>query len=376
MRDSVGWLPIHWLCRNEYLDDTTSLDILQFMLEIDHTLPREVGGGGYLPIHRAAVDKSTAFCKILIDKYPESLTVRTLIGRLPIHFACDSGGRDNTADTIQYMLELDSELINAEDDGGYLPIHFAAMGGSTKLIELLLKFDSDAASKEVNDEGRWLPLHFACSAYNTNLGSIQVLYDAYPEAILARDRDGDTPLDLAEGNQPAIEFLQTQLEYARQAQDMTAMTTVDDDGWLPLHRALKDDAPLGSIKLLVRGNPDALQVADRNGIYPVHIACKFSSAKVVKYLVELVGDTLNNVDAKNNSPLHYACRGGNLCVIKYLLEANAPSVSERNNDNKLAIHLLFEYEKNILDRESMAYVETVYQLLLANPEVMWDFLPY
>ena len=55
--------------------------------------------------------------------------------------------------------------------------------------------------------------------------------------------------------------------YARQANDdMTAMTTVDDDGWLPLHRALKDDAPLGSIKLLMRANPAAVQVADHNGV--------------------------------------------------------------------------------------------------------------
>ena len=92
--------------------------------------------------------------------------------------------------------------------------------------------------------------------------------------------------------------------------------------------------------------------------------------------MELARDTLNNVDANKDSPLHYACRGGSLNVLKYLLEANVPSVSERNNDNKLAIHLLFECGENILDRESMEYVEIVWQLLLANPEVVRDFIPY
>ena len=92
--------------------------------------------------------------------------------------------------------------------------------------------------------------------------------------------------------------------------------------------------------------------------------------------MELARDTLNNVDANKDSPLHYACRGGSLIVLKYLLEANVPSVSERNNDNKLAIHLLFECGENILDRESMEYVEIVWQLLLANPEVVRDFIPY
>ena len=204
------------------------------------------------------------------------------------------------------------------------------------------------------------------------------MYDACPDAIFARNRDGRTPVDIARSNdrnQPTIKvFLQTQLVYARQSQDMTAMATVDENGWLPLHRALNDNASLGSIKLLITGNPAALQVADQNGAYLVHIACEFSSAKVVKYLVELARNTLNNVDANKDSLLHYACRGGSLGVVKYLLEANAPSVSERNNNNKLAIHLLFECGENMIDRDSLEYVETIQQLLLANPEVVRDFM--
>ena len=68
--------------------------------------------------------------------------------------------------------------------------------------------------------------------------------------------------------------------------------------------------------------------------------------------------------------------GSNLNVVKHLLEANVPSVLERNNVKRLALHLLFECRENTLDRESMEYVETVWQLLLANPEVVRDFLPH
>ena len=265
--DDYGSLPIHRLCTNGKLDDTNSIDILRFMLDIDPTLSREVNGDDWLPIHHAAQCKSTAFCKELIDAYPESLRIESRSYGWPIHLVCRFGNRVDTTDTIQYMLELDPELINAEDSDGYLPIHFASEYSGTELIELLFKYDPEAASTEMNDEYRWLPLHLACS-YNTNLSTIQVLYDAYPEAILARDRFGDTPLDLArsEVNQPAIDFVQTQLVYARQAQDMTVMTTVDENGWLSLHCALKDNASLGSIKLLVRGNQTALQVADQNGV--------------------------------------------------------------------------------------------------------------
>ena len=134
-------------------------------------------GNGYLPIHYAVQYKSTAFCEILIDAYPESLRIELNDGNLPIHLACAYGKRDDTADTIQYMLELDPELVNAEGSDGYLPIHLAAINGRTESIELLLKFDPDAASKETNDGRRRLPLHLACG-YNTNLSSIQVLHDA------------------------------------------------------------------------------------------------------------------------------------------------------------------------------------------------------
>ena len=368
--DDHGQLPIHKLCDNKDLDDTASLDILRFMLEIDPNLPMEMDRDDYLPVHYAVTRKSTAFGKILIDAHPQSLRIELSDG-LPIHIACFYGERDDTVDTIQYMLELDPELIHAEDSGGWLPIHCAAMNGTTKSIELLLKLDPDAASKEINNGSRRLPLHLACKW--SDLSTVQALYDAYPEAILARDSGGDTPLDIA-SKQPVLDFLQTQLVYAQQAQDMTAMTTLDDDGWLPLHRSLKDDAPLGSIKLLKRANPASVQVSDQNGAYPVHIACKFSSVKVVKYFVKLDGDTLNNVDANNNSLLHYACRGGNCDVVKYLLDANVPSVSEINNDEKLAINLLFECGENILDRDSLEYIETVKQLLLANPEVVRDLM--
>ena len=40
LRDNDRRLPIHYLCCNKALDETNSLDILQFMLEIDPTLPR------------------------------------------------------------------------------------------------------------------------------------------------------------------------------------------------------------------------------------------------------------------------------------------------------------------------------------------------
>ena len=43
---------------NERLNETTSIDILQFMLEIDPTLPRGVDDDDYLPIYYANMEKN------------------------------------------------------------------------------------------------------------------------------------------------------------------------------------------------------------------------------------------------------------------------------------------------------------------------------
>ena len=99
-----------------------------------------------------------------------------------------------------------------------------------------------------------------------------------------------------------------------------------------LHRALYNNATLGVIKLLVDGSSDTLQVANSQGLLPIHIACEFSSIKVVNYL----------------------------------LDKQIAVLSARNSDQKLPIHLLCESGG---EDESVAYVETIYRMLLANPEL-------
>ena len=366
--------PIHELCRNRMIEDTAALAILQFMLDIDQSISRERDIDGYLPIHHAVRGNSIEFCKALIDVYPESLRVRTNNGRLPIHSACcHHGNSEANIETVQYMLDIYPESINVRSQSGLLPIHGAVFGG-VRLIELLLKHDPDAASKEKTDEDRRsrLPLHMACDAYADNVDVIETLYDAFPQAILLRDNNeyGQVPLECARqlGNSEVFKFLQAQLVYAQK--DMTTMTTPDENGWLPLHHAFKDKAPLGSIKLLLNGNPSAIRTVDNQYAFPLHLACEFSSEKVVRYLVgESNKHIIGHLDTNKDSILHYACRGVNLEVIKYLVDSFASLVSNTNTDNKLPFHLLLECENEQV-RESLEFTEVCFQMLRAHPETV------
>lgn len=126
----------------------------------------------------------------------------------------------------------------------------------------------------------------------------------------------------------------------------------------------------------MKGNPSALRVISNIGALPIHIACQFSSSKVVKHLVELdEGRTLHYNDMIKDSPLHYACRGGNLGVVKYLLSEHTYSLvssMEVNEKGELPIHLLCEAVKDKVDiADSTEYTEIIWKMLLANPEAIW-----
>ena len=196
---------------------------------------------------------------------------------------------------------------------------------------------------------------------------INSIYDAHPDVI----DDGGITSRIQDCHQLVQAFLNAQLVYARQAKDHRQMTTPDGNGQLPLHRALQNNARLGSIKLLVKGNPYALQSPDNNGVLPLHIACQnYDSSVVVRYLIDIDNTTLGNVDRDGNAALHYACLGAKYGTMTTLLEEyDAVSVSRRNAHKKIPIDLL--WESNVVeDRYGNGYVENVFRLLKAYPEIV------
>ena len=269
----------------------------------------------------------------------------------------------------------------AAEDGRY-PIQHA-IGGlkretpatAAEMVQFLLYSDPNVASQKWN--GRF-PLDtvkdYACnnrnnaSMLNAALKILQLLYDAHPEAIegdgLAEDFDS-FPEDMQN-------FIDAQRTYARQSRDPTVMSTRDENGQVPLHRALRDNVTLGSIKLLAKRNPSAVLTSDNSGALPLHMAIQHhDSTKVVDYLVGLDSETLTAVDRMGNTALHHACRGAKYDTIALLLEKyGAVSVSQGNALNKLPIYLLFESNAVVDRADNTKYLESVFQLLRANPETV------
>jgi hypothetical protein len=205
---------------------------------------------------------------------------------------------------------------------------------------------------------------------NATLEILQTLYDAYPEAI----ESNEVTSNIGSFCEEVQAFLNGQLAYARQAGDHRVMTTQDENGQLPLHNALQNNTTitLGSIKLLVKGNPSALCTFDNRFRIPLHLACQHhETPAVVEYLIGLNKVTLGATDEEGNTVLHYACRGGNHDIIGLLLDkyGGYMSVSKGNALNQLPIHLLLESD-DVNGRDDIKYVESVYRLMRAHPETI------
>jgi len=377
--DNNGCTPLHSLS-NYVLDETKAIKILKLLIEKQPEAVRHANNNGDLPVHIAGGwgRRSTEFCRLLIESYPGSERISNVDGNLPLHNAC----LDNTLATVEYLYELYPDAINQTTTRGFYPIHTAILGVIKKrkraspldrlgIVKFLLNSDPNVTLQQ-KLEGESL-LNWACrKRYNDSnidaaLEMIKVIYDAYPEAIVMnRMLSG-----LQSYHEQVQAFRHSQLVYSRKAKNLRLMMTPDSNGRLPLHTALQNNVRLGSIKLLVKGNPSAIRNADINFAFPLHVASQHhNSSNVVQYLVGLDTSTLDSVDKEGDTALHYACRGAKYDNIALLLEKyDVVSVSKRNAHKKLPIDLLWG-SSEVLDRNSVEYTESVFRLLTAYPEAI------
>eukprot|EP00984_Skeletonema_dohrnii_P026889 scaffold16282_cov77-Skeletonema_dohrnii-CCMP3373.AAC.2 len=375
--DKYGNMPLHNSCKTKALDSAAAIEILELLIERYPAALRHADNKGYLPIHIASVNRSLEFCRVLIEAYPGSELILDSKEGLPLHIAC----LRNTVATVEYLHKLYPDAINHTTTSGSHPVHFAIMGllhrdnpiTAVDIVKYLL--ECDPTVKFQKKRGRMSLLHCACfmeyndSTVDAGIQIIQAIYDAHPKAI----EEDCIASNIQSCHERVREFINSQLFYARQAKNHYQMTTPESYGQLPLHTALQINVRLGSIKLIVKGHPPAVQSPDNSGALPLHIACQHhESADVIQYLVGLDTTTLDAVDEDGNTALHIACHFARHEIVAFLLDKfDAVSVSKRNSRKKLPIDLLWE-SNEVGDKESVEYTESVFRLLTAYPETVMN----
>ena len=242
---------------------------------------------------------------------------------------------------VRSLLEEDASLVRVTDDDQRTPLYFAAGGGSTEVVELLLSHGADV---DARDYGNRTPLHAAAMQNRQEVVRILVAAGADLEAkndygrtplllvaretgsttmgalllelgadVNVRDRYGETPLDLAawRGFQGLVDlFLDSGARFAASGNQGRALTTfAAEKGLDRLFRLLADSGADFS----VRGE---------NGGSLLHTASQGGSVEVIGTLLEL-GLDIDEQDRYGRAPLHYAADRGRTQAVEQLIQHGA-----------------------------------------------------
>lgn len=167
---------LHMVCK---LPDPPQ-DVVESLISCSPETVTWADSNGWLPLHHACANgASGTVLSILVNAYPQSKVAQDRRSRTPLHFAFFR------SDVRAEEREQDTHHSGAKTDG--------YIGNSMPEIVGLL---SDSGAAQLHDENGMLPLHYAC-AYGTSTAVLEVLVDAYPESIVARENKGRTHVHLA-----------------------------------------------------------------------------------------------------------------------------------------------------------------------------------
>lgn len=260
---------------------------------------------------------------------------------------------DQIAD-IESILLAQPNLANCRDKRGWTPLHYAAFGGQTKMIQILV---THGAGLDATDNDRNTPLHVAASS--GNVSTVDVLIQNHAATEL-RASNGYTPLNSAVFRDHA-DVVRLLLEHGAdvESRDNEGYTPVNTAVWFertdmvallltagsnPNTKAKNGATPLqgaaskgdvGSATLLLEHGA-GVEARDTHGFTALHSAANEGQALVAKLLLAHGADINARTDA-GDTPLHWAAYKGKMNAAKLLLE-NGAKVNPSDTDGNTPLH--------------------------------------
>ena len=178
--------------------------------------------------------------------------------------ACQNGQKG----VVMAFLKKDNINVNAVDENGLSPLHYACQKGYRDIVKLLIASGADVT---LISNVSITPLHTAVLSGNKEI--IQLLTEAGAD-LNATDKRGKTPLIYAVEAKKA--------EAARYLMELGADSTVMDN---ENHTALDYANALGLVQLVEGLSKEGSGNADAFGNTPLHQACHNGQGEVIKAML-------------------------------------------------------------------------------------------
>lgn len=358
-QSSVGWTPLLIACNRGHMDLVTNLLTNHARVDVFDTEGRSAlhlaAERGFLQVcdalltnkafinsksrvgrtalHLAAMNGFTHLVKFLIRDHNAVIDILTLRKQTPLHLAAANG----QIEVCKLLLELGASY-DATDDLGQKPIHVAAQNNFSEVVKLFLQQHPNLVNGTSKDGN-------TCAHIAAMQGSVKVIEELMKfdrqGVISARNKITDgTPLQLAAkgGHADVVKAL---------VRAGASCTDENKAGFTAVHLAAQNGH--GPVLEVMRSS-NSLRISSKKlGLTPLHVAAYYGQADTVRELLTNVPATVKSESPSGQSlvpelgaesgmtPLHLAAYSGNENVVRLLLNSAGVQVDAATTENVSAV---------------------------------------
>lgn len=156
--------------------------------------------------HIATINRDASIVRLLLEVSGITEFTYSSIGYLPIHYACQNGD----VDTIMALHSVDPELIGSLErsrtrEKRTYPLHLVVASGAQKAVQFVLCHGGSFACN-IQDHNKRTPIHYAALQGSSTLVQMLLKFGCDPSI---EDIKGQTPIDIAlqKNNQVCVNVL-------------------------------------------------------------------------------------------------------------------------------------------------------------------------
>ena len=330
-----GSTALHYSCRWGHL---SIVEYLTSLPQINYTKDF----WGRTVIHFAAEFGQAHIVKYLVESCNHDINVEDKYGNTPLYMACiynhlpvveyltvqpncniNSNNERHPLiaatdkehlEIVKHLIESSGCDINVREKGtGFTPLHKVCYNGSLSIVEYLIskpQCDIEAIDNEGNQ-----PLHYAACQGHKEIVSIV-------------------------GNKVSQDGLSKCIKSAKQLAEPDIIKLLNNhyEDRISLINACESNN-VDIVRHLVIDKHCDVNVKGRNGLTPLHVACLNCNLEAVQFLTS---STECNIEAENDNqsrPLHLACQSGNVDIVRHLVIDKHCDVNAKGRNGLTPLHV-------------------------------------